>query len=1111
MHYDNPFVLVARKSIEEGLDYDQTMPLLLQHLANVDLMPALTHALEYAFTLRDEPLLIDRIASTCLMAPEVDSDAMLRAKIHLRTGIVFQERFDSGSLHLAIRHFDCVRRFAPPTDPMSITSHIKQAVVFNKLVEAGFVPVDTLQLALQHAMEGSSRTLPGSLEQAEALMVSGTTMSQLAIIGINPAGNTERAIRLLNTSRTIYDMYDPKGRNGGVVRVQEAVVRVNAARFLDEPIIEFRIAAQLFRTARQKFGENDPESAGLLSNEAGVLVTLSALGVNSASNAKKAISLCKEAREKFDPLAGDHRMLQGRCYANEAAAHLSLSIVGINQRANGQAAVEMCSEAQLWLENASPDYALNCKLKARAHLLLAAITPLPNNCCELAIECSQDAMIVLDPSSIDAFETMALQAEALKQLALEAPTNSIVSRLENCQAVVINAENEMLGHGLPIGHLKLLRADIHLSMGILLSTIAQPAPGAGLRQEAIGHFYQAIKLSNQVHRLESSLVATRKSACLTEGFSRLHLAEISIEIQSNATEATRLFHRARQEQESGGNSWFQATIGAARCAFVLDKFLVANDYVMELADQIEEIRLESTSAQARDQFIESQAEALEIGVKVKVALANSENGLKRQHLLEQAWEFVWRLKGRTLLDRVDFNEITPSAMHRSLWIRHDRLRGRLCELELRKENLVKQLNQELSEHATKTNDRLIEINSRISRRRHQYQSLHTELLQESNALKQLCGASGVRFQDVFSCVTGLTVQDAVKPSISMPYLDRRVLVLEFVLTDLHDLFVFLKPLFLTSPIIEVIQIKRNVLELMLPLAKLTQVSSVTESQNSYEIVSDSLSGLACLVEPWGHLIDEWNPNTIVVSGHSFISRLPLHALCWKEKPLIEYCSVSYLNPLTVAPQLATPAAVNRRAVLLGNPAGDLQHADDELDYVGSRLRRHGWNVEEGRGSEATSQFFFEKAPKAEIVHIATHATVVESNFEESGILIGNERISPARLLAELKFEQTPLVFLSACSSSIGSIARADEFQSFIRILYACGASAVIASLWDVDDSTAADFADLFYRELLDSEETPINAFRKAIKQLRELYPNPLYWAPFVLHGNSWRQYSSSHE
>ena len=92
-----------------------------------------------------------------------------------------------------------------------------------------------------------------------------------------------------------------------------------------------------------------------------------------------------------------------------------------------------------------------------------------------------------------------------------------------------------------------------------------------------------------------------------------------------------------------------------------------------------------------------------------------------------------------------------------------------------------------------------------------------------------------------------------------------------------------------------------------------------------------------------------------------------------------------------------------------------------------------------------------------------------------------------------------LVVLSGCATGLNVVKTGDEQIGLVRGLLQAGAQSMILSLWDVHDASTKEFMLAFYcgwqRGL--SKSKALNA---AMLELRERYPHPYYWAPFLLIG-----------
>ena len=68
-----------------------------------------------------------------------------------------------------------------------------------------------------------------------------------------------------------------------------------------------------------------------------------------------------------------------------------------------------------------------------------------------------------------------------------------------------------------------------------------------------------------------------------------------------------------------------------------------------------------------------------------------------------------------------------------------------------------------------------------------------------------------------------------------------------------------------------------------------------------------------------------------------------------------------------------------------------------------------------------------------------------------------------------------------------------------RAFQYAGARSVLISLWDVDPSVTLEFLKKFYGYLKEGK-TRSEALRLARFDLRMQYPDPVFWANFILYG-----------
>lgn len=100
----------------------------------------------------------------------------------------------------------------------------------------------------------------------------------------------------------------------------------------------------------------------------------------------------------------------------------------------------------------------------------------------------------------------------------------------------------------------------------------------------------------------------------------------------------------------------------------------------------------------------------------------------------------------------------------------------------------------------------------------------------------------------------------------------------------------------------------------------------------------------------------------------------------------------------------------------------------------------------------------------------------------------------------LDLRKTNLVVLSGCESQRGRRSRGDDVIGLSRAFMFAGSPSVIASLWNVDDQATQQLMVAFYT-YLKAGQSKAEALRNAQTDVRKQYPNPYYWAGFVLMGD----------
>jgi CHAT domain-containing protein len=196
---------------------------------------------------------------------------------------------------------------------------------------------------------------------------------------------------------------------------------------------------------------------------------------------------------------------------------------------------------------------------------------------------------------------------------------------------------------------------------------------------------------------------------------------------------------------------------------------------------------------------------------------------------------------------------------------------------------------------------------------------------------------------------------------------------------------------------------------------------------------------------------------------------PFHALEYAGKPLLDTFIVDYAPSLTVllVSQAWSKMLSERNKVLvIANPDGSLPFTLDEA----AQIKKVFEGAEVRAGGRADAPSVLDLMKDHDVVHFACHADFGENSnrdialrlapgFNHSGLLTLREIIGNAQI------RLGSLVVLSACRTARTKLEEIDEFVGLPSGFMVAGASALVGSLWPVDDRSTALLMGRFYQEL----------------------------------------------
>lgn len=214
-----------------------------------------------------------------------------------------------------------------------------------------------------------------------------------------------------------------------------------------------------------------------------------------------------------------------------------------------------------------------------------------------------------------------------------------------------------------------------------------------------------------------------------------------------------------------------------------------------------------------------------------------------------------------------------------------------------------------------------------------------------------------------------------------------------------------------------------------------------------------------------------------------------------------------------------------------NGFGFLRASRYEADQIADVLQENNIETNLIKGTDADEKSFRKMDGNSpSIIHLSTHGfylvgfdkyteyfdkllsySIKDNSMLLSGMLLAdanstlkasnektplNDGIITAEEITMLDLRNTELVVLSACETAIG-VNLQEDFGGLVRAFKNAGVKSILASLWKVPDDATAKLMTSFYKLFLSGKEMHL-ALKMAQKEVSKLYPDPYYWASFIL-------------
>lgn len=201
---------------------------------------------------------------------------------------------------------------------------------------------------------------------------------------------------------------------------------------------------------------------------------------------------------------------------------------------------------------------------------------------------------------------------------------------------------------------------------------------------------------------------------------------------------------------------------------------------------------------------------------------------------------------------------------------------------------------------------------------------------------------------------------------------------------------------------------------------------------------------------------------VVVIAQGAALAVPIHALPWRDAPLVAGRVVAWSLDLGAAPRRA---AGTTAAVVFADARDDLHHLRPEVTALAQRMTEHGWSVVGDVGARSRGVDVRRALADVRLFHYLGHvgppgSELGRENPWSNMMLLDEGTIGIDDVLALPRVPDT--VVLLGCGTALGDTTPRGSGEGLAQAFLAAGARQAIASVGDVDAALAAALGNELY-------------------------------------------------